>query len=92
MVSFVDIFSALMPASDRLTFSASVELGGKTATGIEVPPDFARALAKSEAARKRFETRSYSHRRRWVLAIEGAKTGDTRQRRIAKAVADIAAG
>jgi uncharacterized protein YdeI (YjbR/CyaY-like superfamily) len=57
-----------------------------------VPPDFARALAKNEAAQKRFETLSYSHRRRWVLSIEGAKTDDTRQRRIVKAVADIAAG
>jgi hypothetical protein len=152
-----------MPGSDRITFSASVELGGKTATGIEVPPDvvealgtskrpavnvtigghtyrttvavmggrfliplsaenrsaanvaagdqvdvavqldteprevavppdFARALAKNAAAQKRFETLSYSHRRRWVLSIEGAKTDDTRQRRITKAVADIAAG
>jgi uncharacterized protein YdeI (YjbR/CyaY-like superfamily) len=35
---------------------------------------------------------SYSHQQRWVLSIEGAKTDDTRQRRIAEAVADIAAG
>ena len=59
---------------------------------VEVPDDFATALAADEAAKERFAALSYSHKRRWVMSIEDAKTEATRQRRIAKAVADISAG
>src|SRR4051812_25229359 len=40
---------------------------------VEVPADFAKALAKNKAAKKAFDAMSYSHQRRWVLSIEGAK-------------------
>ena len=53
---------------------------------VTVPPDLAAALEASPAARERFTALSYSHQRRHVLAIEDAKTEQTRQRRIAKAV------
>jgi hypothetical protein len=59
---------------------------------VEVPSDFAAALAGDAGAAARFEAMSYSHKRRWVLSIESAKSFETRQRRIAKAVADIARG
>jgi hypothetical protein len=59
---------------------------------VEVPDDFATALAANKAAKERFAALSYSNKRRWVLSIEDAKTEATRQRRIAKAVADISAG
>jgi uncharacterized protein YdeI (YjbR/CyaY-like superfamily) len=59
---------------------------------VTVPPDFAAALDADEAARRRFDAMAYSHQLRWVLSVEGAKTPETRQRRIAKAVTDIAAG
>ena len=58
----------------------------RTAT---VPPDFAQALAEQPAAQDFFNTLSYSNKQRFVLSIEGAKTGETRQRRIAKAVATL---
>lgn len=53
---------------------------------VAAPPDFAAALAADPRAREAFERLSYSHRLRWVLSIEGAKTEATRERRIAKAV------
>ena len=53
---------------------------------VTVPPDFAKALARDTVARRRFDALSYSHKQRHVLAIEGAKTPETRQRRIAKAI------
>jgi len=53
---------------------------------VAVPADLAEALDHDPDAKKRFDSLSYSHKRAHVLAVEGAKTADTRQRRIAKAV------
>jgi uncharacterized protein YdeI (YjbR/CyaY-like superfamily) len=44
------------------------------------------------AARAFFDGLSYSNRRRLVESIEGAKSKDTRDRRIAKSVASLHAG
>ena len=57
---------------------------------VEPPADFAAALAASPAAAAAFTALSYSHQRRHVLAIEGAKAAETRQRRIDKAIAQLA--
>jgi hypothetical protein len=54
---------------------------------VTVPADFAKALDADAAAKQRFEALSYTHRREHVRAIEDAKTDETRQRRIAKAIA-----
>lgn len=53
---------------------------------IEVPPDLAEALAKDAGADAFFRGLSYSKQRWHVLSIEGAKTPETRQRRIEKSV------
>ena len=53
---------------------------------IEVPPDLAEALAKDAEADAFFRGLSYSKQRWHVLSIEGAKTPETRQRRIEKSV------
>jgi hypothetical protein len=53
---------------------------------VAVPADLAEALDHDPAAKKRFDSMSYSHKQAHVLAVEGAKTAETRQRRIAKAV------
>ncbi|PQP24572.1 YdeI/OmpD-associated family protein [Rhodococcus opacus] len=53
---------------------------------VTVPPDFAEALDRQPDARRAFDALSYSNQRRHVLSIEGAKTDETRQRRIGKAV------
>lgn len=59
---------------------------------VTVPADFADALDQDAKAKGAFDAMSYSHRRRHVLAIEDAKTPETRQRRIAKAVAMLREG
>jgi len=53
---------------------------------VTVPSDFAAALKRDADAKRFFDTLSYSNKRRFVLSIEGAKTAETRQRRIANAV------
>lgn len=59
---------------------------------VELPPDFAGALAADAAAQRRYDGLSYSHKRRWLLSVEGAKTPETRQRRIAAAVKALREG
>jgi hypothetical protein len=53
---------------------------------VNVPPDFAAALDRDAGAKRFFDGLSYSNRRRLMLAITGAKSEETRQRRIAKTV------
>jgi bacteriocin resistance YdeI/OmpD-like protein/uncharacterized protein DUF1905 len=59
---------------------------------VTVPPDFAAALAVEPAAQATFDGLSYSNRSWHVLQIDGAKTAETRQRRIAKSVEALRAG
>lgn len=56
---------------------------------IEVPEDLAAALAGNEPARARFEGLSYSAKRGLVDPIRQAKTAETRQRRIDKALTGL---
>ena len=53
---------------------------------VVVPPDFAAALAREPEAKQFFDGLPYSQRNWFVLGIEDAKTAETRQRRIEKAV------
>jgi Bacteriocin-protection, YdeI or OmpD-Associated/Domain of unknown function (DUF1905) len=54
---------------------------------VNVPADFAAALAADERARAFFDNLSNSMQRYHVDNINGAKSADTRQRRIDKAIA-----
>jgi uncharacterized protein YdeI (YjbR/CyaY-like superfamily) len=58
----------------------------------EVPPDLAKALAKSKKAERAFAAFPPSHRREYAEWIVQAKRPETRVRRIAEAVAAIAVG
>ena len=53
---------------------------------VRVPADFAAALDVEPAARRTFDGLSYSNKSWHVLQVEGAKTSETRQRRIARSV------
>ena len=53
---------------------------------VRVPADLAAALDAEPAARRTFEDLSYSNKSWHVLQVEGAKTEETRQRRIARSV------
>ncbi|MET1005457.1 MAG: YdeI/OmpD-associated family protein [Propionibacteriaceae bacterium] len=59
---------------------------------VTVPPDLAAALAAVPAAQAFFDGLTYSNKRRLVLAIDGAKTAETRQRRIDKTVSGLSEG
>lgn len=59
---------------------------------VLVPPDFAAALDAEPDARRFYDGLSYSNRRRLVLSIEDAKTGETRRRRIETSVARLRDG
>lgn len=53
---------------------------------VELPGDFAAALAGDATARAFFEGLSNSNKGWFVVSVEGAKTAETRQRRIDKYV------
>jgi len=53
---------------------------------VDVPPDLAAALDAEPDARRTFNGLSYSNKSWHVLQVEGAKTDQTRQRRIGKSV------
>jgi hypothetical protein len=59
---------------------------------VEVPDDFAAAIAADPAAAAFWPTLSYSNQRWHVLSIEGAKAAETRQRRIEKSVSLLREG
>ena len=59
---------------------------------VTPPADFARALKANGEARAAWDKLSYTHRREHVEHIEDAKKPETRQRRIEKSVAQLAAG
>lgn len=85
----------LVPLSAENRSSAGVAAGDEVEVDIAldteprelvVPTDFAEALDADAEARRAFDALSYSGKRGYVYPIEDAKTAETRQRRIAKAV------
>jgi hypothetical protein len=59
---------------------------------VSVPDDFAAALAREPAAKRFYEGLSYSLRKLHADSISGAKTPETRERRLAKAMELLRAG
>jgi uncharacterized protein YdeI (YjbR/CyaY-like superfamily) len=59
---------------------------------LTVPTDLADALGLDARAKTFFDSLSYSNKQRFVLPIEGAKTIETRRRRIARSVAALRGG
>jgi hypothetical protein len=59
---------------------------------VAEPADFAAALKAEPEARRMFDGLSYSNKSWHVLQVEGAKTTETRQRRIAKSIAILNEG
>jgi hypothetical protein len=57
---------------------------------VEVPPELAQALRENPAAGRAFDALSPSARKRHVLAITGAKTDATRDRRLASIIDELA--
>lgn len=91
----------MLPLSAEHRTKAGVAAGDEIEVGVEldlapreldVPDDLTQALEGNSAAKSVFDGLSYSNRRRIVLSVEEAKTPETRQRRIDKAVAALAEG
>ena len=59
---------------------------------VELPPDFAAALAAEPAARATFDRLSPSNQGYHVTLLASAKTEDTRQRRLEKSIAALREG
>ncbi|HLY50437.1 MAG TPA: YdeI/OmpD-associated family protein [Solirubrobacteraceae bacterium] len=67
-----------------------VELALDTAPReLDVPADLATALSADQVANDAFSKLSYSARKRHVLSVAGAKTPETRQRRVAKVLTEL---
>jgi len=91
----------LLPVSAENRVSAGVEAGDEVEVDIEldteprevtVPPDFKDALDRDVVASGFFDGLSRSSKQRVVLSIEGAKTAETRLRRITKAISELREG
>jgi Bacteriocin-protection, YdeI or OmpD-Associated/Domain of unknown function (DUF1905) len=92
---------SLIPVSAEVRAKAGVAAGDDVDVDVvadteprrvEVPEDLAAALGGVPAARQAFERLSYSGQQRHVLAVTGAKTPQTRQRRIEKVVTELSGG
>jgi hypothetical protein len=59
---------------------------------VEVPPDLAEALAAEPAARAFWDGLSYSNQSWHTLQVTGARSDETRARRVAKSVAMLREG
>lgn len=59
---------------------------------VEVPPDLADALARDAEAKRSFDALSFSNKKALVTSIEQAKSAETRQRRIQKAIMSLREG
>jgi hypothetical protein len=59
---------------------------------LTLPDDFSAALDRESEARRFFESLSYSRQQALVLPISQAKTPDTRQRRLDKALESLREG
>ncbi|CAG0983302.1 hypothetical protein ANRL3_02272 [Anaerolineae bacterium] len=80
--------AASIKAGDTITVTLELDESPRV---VAAPADLAQALNANPAAQARWDKLSYSHRKEYVAAIEEAKKPETRARRIAKAIEQLAA-
>lgn len=78
--------AAAVAAGDVVEVDLVLDTSPRTVT---VPDDLAAALDAAPGARQAFQALSYTNQKRHVLAVEGAKATETRQRRIAKVIDEL---
>jgi len=59
---------------------------------VEAPPELARELKKSKAARERWEKLAFTHKKEMARSLTGAKQEETRKRRLAKVMQVLKTG
>lgn len=92
---FLIPLSAEHRAGTGLAAGDEVEVGLEVDTEerqVAVPDELQAALASEPAAGEYYGTLSYSNKLRIALSVDGAKTAETRQRRIEKAIAALREG
>jgi bacteriocin resistance YdeI/OmpD-like protein/uncharacterized protein DUF1905 len=81
--------AAGVAAGDTLEVEIELDTAPREVT---VPEELAAALRKDPAAAKRFESLSYSRRKAYADSIAGAKTEETRTRRLERTLGELHAG
>jgi hypothetical protein len=88
----------MFPVSAAVREKAGVQAGDKidveleldtTPREVSLPPELVKALKGNRKAREAFERLSYSNQKRHALAVEGAKSDETKQRRLAKILDEL---
>jgi uncharacterized protein YdeI (YjbR/CyaY-like superfamily) len=77
---------ARVAAGDEL--NVEIELDN-TPRQLGIPAALAEALDRHPDAKRAFDRLSHTNRKRHALAVEGAKTEETRQRRLAKILGEL---
>jgi Domain of unknown function (DUF1905)/Bacteriocin-protection, YdeI or OmpD-Associated len=73
---------------DRISVELELDTAPRT---VEVPQDLARALAREKAAAARWDALSYTDKKEISRGLEEAKKPETRERRLAAALARLRA-
>ena len=88
----------MFPVSAAVREEAGVQAGDeveveleldRTPRRVSLPPELTRALKADREARIVFEKLSYTNQKRHALAVEGAKSDETKQRRLAKILDEL---
>ena len=81
--------AAGVAGGDVLDVNVELDTAERT---VSVPEDLAAALERNPAAKSFWDGLSFSNKQWHVLQVEGAKTAETRARRVAKSVEMLADG
>jgi uncharacterized protein YdeI (YjbR/CyaY-like superfamily) len=82
----------MMPVNKTLCQGAGVQPGDfvdvvmerdEEARTVDPPPELKKELAKSKAARERWDGLAFTHKKEMALSISGAKQEETKKRRLA---------
>lgn len=79
--------AAGLKAGDSVAVTLELDLEPRT---VEIPEDLAAALAEKQGATAAFDALAFSKRKEFVRQVVEAKAPETRARRIAKIVTDLA--
>ena len=78
--------AAGVAGGDKIEVGLELDTAPRT---VQIPEALAEALTKNKKAKENFDKLSYSNQKRLALPIEQAKTDDTRQRNVEKAMAEL---